>query len=75
MLIVTVELPILSWPPVVSLCEHNKDAPPGGVKLMGHKLNSEGSPVTVANAVVARGKDIDTASAATNAMYEEVECR
>ncbi len=30
-----------------------------GVKLIGHRLNSEGSPVTLANAAVVKINDID----------------
>jgi hypothetical protein len=70
---VTVELPIVSVPPVVSLCEHNKGTPPGGVKSIGQRPNSEGSPVTLAREAVAKASDIESSSIAASPMIANLE--
>jgi hypothetical protein len=64
LLIVTFELPIVSSPPVVSLCEHSSGGT-GGLKSVGHRLNSDVSPVTPAQVFVAGATDTDAVRAAS----------
>jgi len=59
---------------VVSLCEHTNDSPLGGVKLIGQRLNSGGSPVTLADAAAAKASDMDTTSIAASRMLKGNNC-
>src|SRR5260370_38779665 len=77
LLIDTVELPMASWPPVVSLCEQNRlDEVTGIWKSVGHSLNSDAAPVTPAHDlvdVVVSASASATATAASRTSLGETE--